>query len=99
LDSVLNEHPDGRGYPRQLKDADMPPEAQIIAAADAFDAITTDRPYQKARPFHEALAILKGGAGTKWDSGCVAAFEGVLPKIPSHAADPQISPKQEGRKE
>ena len=51
--------------------------------ADAFDAITTDRPYQKARTYAEALAILKDGAGTKWDADCVAAFERVLPKLPA----------------
>jgi putative nucleotidyltransferase with HDIG domain len=80
-----HERPDGRGYPNHLKDADIPLGAKIIAVADAFDAITTDRPYQKARTFHQALGILKEGAGTKWDSGCVAAFECSLPKIPSHA--------------
>ncbi len=77
-----HERPDGRGYPDQLKGADIPIGAKIIAVADAFDAITTDRPYQKAKTFPEALAILKGGAGTKWDSECVAAFERVLPEIP-----------------
>jgi putative nucleotidyltransferase with HDIG domain len=77
-----HERPDGQGYPEHLKGADIPLGAKIIAVADAFDAITTDRPYQKARTFAEGLAILKRGAGTKWDSDCVAAFEGVLPKIP-----------------
>lgn len=77
-----HERPDGRGYPDHLKGADIPVGARIIAVADAFDAITTDRPYQRAKTFPEALAILKGGAGTKWDSECVAAFERVLPEIP-----------------
>jgi putative nucleotidyltransferase with HDIG domain len=81
-----HERPDGRGYPEHLKGADIPLGAKIIAVADAFDAITTDRPYQKARTFEEGLAILKGGAGTKWDSDCVAAFERILPKIPVHDA-------------
>ena len=51
--------------------------------ADAFDAITTDRPYQRARTFDEGLAILKGVAGAKWDPECVAAFERILPRIPA----------------
>lgn len=77
-----HERPDGRGYPNRLKGEDIPLGAKIIAVADAFDAITTDRPYQKARSFPEALAILKKGAGTKWDSDCVAACERILPKLP-----------------
>ena len=54
--------------------------------ADAFDATTTDRPYQKPRTFDEGLAILKEGAGSKWDPECVAAFERILPKMPAPAA-------------
>ncbi|NTW87920.1 MAG: DUF3313 family protein [Desulfobulbaceae bacterium] len=80
-----HERPDGQGYPYRLKDADIPLGAKIIAVADAFDAITTDRPYQKGRTSQEALAILQGGAGTKWDPQCVMAFECILPKIPSNA--------------
>ena len=79
-----HERPDGRGYPGRLKGADIPLGAKIIAVADGFDAITTDRPYQKARTYEEALAILKQGAGTRWDSECVVAFERALPKIPPH---------------
>jgi putative nucleotidyltransferase with HDIG domain len=78
-----HERPDGRGYPEHLKGDDIPLGARIIAVADAFDAITTDRPYQKARTYAEALAILKDGAGTRWDAECVAAFERVLPKLPA----------------
>ena len=77
-----HERPDGPGYPEHLKGADIPLGARIIAVADAFDAITTDRPYQKARGHFEALAILKDGAGTKWDTDCVAAFE----RCPAEAA-------------
>jgi putative nucleotidyltransferase with HDIG domain len=80
-----HERPDGLGYPNNLKGADIPLGARIISVADAFDAMTTDRPYQKALTFQETLAILKKDAGTKWDPECVAAFERILPKIPSHA--------------
>jgi hypothetical protein len=79
-----HERPDGCGYPDRLKGADIPLGAKIIAVADAFDAITTDRPYQKARTYDEALSILKDGGGTKWDAECVAALERILPKIPLH---------------
>jgi hypothetical protein len=81
------------GYPEQLKGEDIPIGARIISVADAFDAITTDRPYQKGRTFKDALAILKEGAGTKWDFQCVAAFERIIPKIPSHKINSE-SPKE-----
>ncbi len=76
-----HERPDGRGYPRHLKDGGIPLGARIIAVADGFDAMTTNRPYQKARTPEEALAILREGAGGHWDADCVAAFERILPKI------------------
>ena len=81
-----HERPDGRGYPKHLKDPDIPLGAKIIAVADGYDAMTTDRPYQKGRPPETALAILKEHAGSHWDSDCVAAFERVLPKIIGTAA-------------
>lgn len=77
-----HERPDGQGYPNRLKDPDIPLGAKIIAAADGFDAMTTDRPYQKGKSFNDAISILKEGAGTRWDPACVAAFERILPKIP-----------------
>ena len=79
-----HERPDGRGYPEGPKSADIPLGAKIIAVADAFDAITTDRPYQEGQTYDKALAILKRGAGTKWGSKCVDAFERTLSKIPLH---------------
>jgi putative nucleotidyltransferase with HDIG domain len=78
-----HERPDGLGYPNHLKAPDIPLGAKIIAAADAFDAITTERPYQKGRTFQEGLEILQKGSGTKWDPECVAVFERILPQIPS----------------
>ncbi|MEW6076440.1 MAG: HD domain-containing phosphohydrolase [Thermodesulfobacteriota bacterium] len=77
-----HERPDGKGYPEGLTAADIPLGAKIIAVADTFDAMTTDRPYQKARTFAEAIDVLKAGAGDKWDRECVVACERVLPKIP-----------------
>ena len=80
-----HERPDGLGYPYRLKDADIPLGAKIIAVADVFDAVTTDRPYQQKMTFQQALEILKGGVGTRWDPGCVSACERILQKIPAHA--------------
>ena len=73
-----HERPDGKGYPRHLKAEQIPLGARILAVADAFDAMTTDRPYQKGKGPEAALDILKKGAGKQWDDMCVAAFEAVL---------------------
>ena len=73
-----HERPDGKGYPRHLKAEEIPLGARILAVADAFDAMTTDRPYQKGMRPEAALDILKKSAGKKWDMGCVSAFESVL---------------------
>jgi putative nucleotidyltransferase with HDIG domain len=73
-----HERPDGKGYPRQLTGKEIPLGAKILAVADAFDAMTTDRPYQKGKPPEVALDILKKHAGTKWDRDCVIAFEAVM---------------------
>jgi len=73
-----HERPDGKGYPRHLKDEEIPLGAKILAVADAYDAMTTDRPYQKGKRSEVALGILKKNAGSKWDKTCVAAFEAVM---------------------
>jgi HD-GYP domain-containing protein (c-di-GMP phosphodiesterase class II) len=73
-----HERPDGKGYPRHLTHKEIPLGAKILAVADAYDAMTTDRPYQKGKTPHVALGILKDHAGTKWDRKCVAAFEAVV---------------------
>ncbi len=73
-----HERPDGKGYPRRLHDEDIPLGAKILAVADGYDAMTTDRPYQKGKSPLEALDILKKYAGKKWDPSCVAAIETVL---------------------
>jgi len=70
-----HERMDGKGYPRRIAAEAIPLGARIIAVADGYDAMTTDRPYQKARSHEEALAILREHAGTKWDADCVAAFD------------------------
>lgn len=73
-----HERPDGRGYPRGKKDEEIPLGAKIIAVADSYDAMTTDRPYQKGMSKKAALEILKKNAGQKWDRTCVDTLEAVL---------------------
>ncbi|HXY41609.1 MAG TPA: HD domain-containing phosphohydrolase [Vicinamibacteria bacterium] len=70
-----HENVDGSGYPRGLHGEDIPLLGRIVSVADAFDAMTTDRPYSKAVAFEDAVARLKSLAGRKFDPACVAAFE------------------------
>lgn len=78
-----HERIDGKGYPHRLTAEQIPLGARIIAVADGFDAMTTDRPYQKAMSPTQALGILQQHAGTKWDADCVAAFARLIPTLES----------------
>ena len=70
-----HENVDGSGYPRGLKGEEIPLLGRIVSVADAFDAMTTDRPYSKAMSFEAGIARLKFLSGKKFDPGCVDAFE------------------------
>jgi len=65
---------DGSGYPEQLSGADIPMPSRIIAVADVFDAVTSDRPQRKRMRFKDAVALIKKGAGTQFDPEVVDAF-------------------------
>jgi HD-GYP domain-containing protein (c-di-GMP phosphodiesterase class II) len=70
-----HENVDGSGYPDGLKGNQIPLLGRIVSVADAFDAMTTDRPYSKAMTFEAALARLRFLAGKKFDMKCVEAME------------------------
>ncbi|HXL14880.1 MAG TPA: HD-GYP domain-containing protein, partial [Methylomirabilota bacterium] len=70
---------DGSGYPDGLKGDDIPIEARIMAVADAFDAMTSSRPYREPLPEEDALAELRQAAGAQFDPRVVAAFEQIYP--------------------
>jgi HD-GYP domain-containing protein (c-di-GMP phosphodiesterase class II) len=70
-----HENWDGSGYPDGLKGDQIPLLGRIVSVADAFDAMTTDRPYSKAMTFEAALARLRFLAGKKFDGSCVDAIE------------------------
>ncbi len=76
LDAVRHHHErwDGGGYPLGLKGEQTPLLARVMSVADAYSAMTTDRPYRKGMAPGRALEILAGGAGTQWDPVCVQAF-------------------------
>lgn len=65
---------DGKGYPDGLKGEKIPLMARIVAVADAFDAMTSDRPYRPGMTVDEALNVLGEGAGFQWDAELVAVF-------------------------
>jgi len=69
-----HERVDGRGYPDGIAGDDIPLIARIIAVADTFDAMTTDRPYSRGRTIKEAVAELERCSGTQFDPVAVDAF-------------------------
>jgi diguanylate cyclase (GGDEF)-like protein len=77
---VLHHHErvDGTGYPLGLSGDEIPLESRIILVADAYEAMTSDRPYRAARPAAAALAELDRMAGTQFDRSCVDALRGAL---------------------
>jgi diguanylate cyclase (GGDEF)-like protein/PAS domain S-box-containing protein len=76
LEGVRHHHErwDGRGYPANLRGEETPLAARILAVADAYSAMTTDRPYRKGMAIDTALSILETGSGSQWDPICVDAF-------------------------
>jgi putative nucleotidyltransferase with HDIG domain len=73
-----HERMDGRGYPRGLSGSAIPLGARIIAVADSWDAMTSDRPYRAALDPEAALGELLRGRGTQWDAEVVDAFAWTL---------------------
>ncbi len=73
---VLRHHEryDGCGYPGKLKADEIPIEARIISVADAYDAMTSDRPYRKAMAHDKAVAEIRDAAGGQFDPSVVTAF-------------------------
>ena len=75
-DYVLSHHErwDGKGYPRGLSGEEIPFVARIITVADAYEAMTANRPYKEALSHESAMEELKRCAGTQFDPAIVAAF-------------------------
>ncbi|MEK7385157.1 MAG: HD domain-containing phosphohydrolase [candidate division NC10 bacterium] len=83
---------DGTGYPRGLRGADIPLGARIFMVVDAFDAMTFDRPYSRAKPFDVAKVEIKRCAGTHFDPAVVESFfrvpEPLLEEIRRRSVEP-----------
>jgi HD-GYP domain-containing protein (c-di-GMP phosphodiesterase class II) len=73
-----HERIDGMGYPDGIHGDDIPLLARIIGVADAYDAMTSDRPYREALPSRVARMRLAQAVGTQFDTAVVAAFEAIL---------------------
>lgn len=75
-----HERVDGAGYPDGLTGASIPFLARLISVVDGFEAMTSDRSYQKARSVEDTVSILRGNAGTQWDAAIVDAWCDVVHK-------------------
>lgn len=82
-----HERPDGKGYPKGLKGDEIPRVAQIIAVADTFDAMYSDRPYRKRMNFEKAVSIIRDAAGTQLAEDVVDAFLRLVEKGNFRAPD------------
>ncbi|MDZ7583228.1 MAG: response regulator [Thiobacillus sp.] len=83
---------DGSGYPQGLAGANIPLAARIVAVADVFDALTSNRPYKRAWTFQDALYYVQSESGRHFDPVCVRAFEQRLDAVTAimrELGDPQ----------
>jgi diguanylate cyclase (GGDEF)-like protein len=92
LAAILYHHErhDGLGYPKGLKGEEIPLEARILALADAFAAMTSERAYSNALTFEEALEEIKRGAGTQFDPQLVEIFCSVLATAPVKSVEEKV---------
>jgi diguanylate cyclase (GGDEF)-like protein len=81
---------DGSGYPDGLVGAEIPLESRIILVADAFEAMTSDRPYRRAPGQDFALEELRGNAGTQFDPDVVGALCRALDRVGASASAPTL---------
>ncbi|HMX15383.1 MAG TPA: response regulator [Rhodocyclaceae bacterium] len=72
---------DGSGYPGGLAGEAIPQSGRIVAVADVFDALTSERPYKKAWEFDRAVEFLQQGRGSHFDPACIDAFVAQLPAV------------------
>ncbi len=83
LPGVLHHHErmDGSGYPHGLKGEEIPLAARIVAVADSFDAMVSERPYKKGLSVREAVTELKRCAGSQFDRAVVEVFARYLLRV------------------
>lgn len=82
---------DGTGYPNKLSGEEIPLVGRIVAIADVFDALTSERPYKKPWSHEDALAEIQRGAGRHFDPALVEIFVAALPQIVSDPAGADLA--------
>jgi putative two-component system response regulator len=94
---IRNHHErwDGKGYPDGLKGEDIPLSARIVQIADAYDAMSTDRPYKKAIPLEECARLFRKNAGTMFDPTLVETFIGRVLLLEAQPPDIEPAPLPE----
>jgi hypothetical protein len=92
LAGIMHHHEriDGRGYPVGLAGDEIPEFARVLAVADAFDSMTSNRSYRGARPVAEAIAELRKWAGTQFDPAFVDAFVAAIKREGWHRPEPPV---------
>jgi HD-GYP domain-containing protein (c-di-GMP phosphodiesterase class II) len=88
-----HERPDGKGYPRGLSGHELPLEAQVVAVADAYDAMTNDRPYRPALTGPATRAEFVRGRGSQWDHRVVDALVAMIDEESGAATAPVSAPR------
>lgn len=76
-----HERIDGKGYPDGLKHGEIPLAARIVAIADTYHALVSDRPYRKGMDIEKAISILREGAGSQWDADLIRTFISIAPSL------------------
>jgi HD-GYP domain-containing protein (c-di-GMP phosphodiesterase class II) len=87
-----HERPDGQGYPLGLRGEEIPLEARIVAVADAYEAMTSDRAYRDSIGHEAARAELRRCAGSQFDAAVVEAFLGCLERESERAQELLAAP-------
>ena len=77
---------DGKGYPDRLTGEAIPLHARVLALADVFDALTTDRPYRPAFSPEEALRMMRDDSGASFDPSLFPVFEKIVPTFQGFVA-------------
>ena len=76
-----HERIDGKGYPEGLNNGDIPLAAKIVAIADTYHALVSDRPYRRGMSIDKAISILEEGAGSQWDADLIRTFINIAPSL------------------
>lgn len=84
LVELHHERFDGKGYPYGMSGYEIPKLVRMLTVIDSFDAMTTERPYQKTKTFSEAIVELKNCSGTQFDPALVDAFIEVIEEYPTY---------------